>query len=307
MYELRNKTVFITGAARGIGAAMARKFHQRGANVALVGLELAEMEKICGELGGRCMAIEADVTDGPALVRAAAQVKESLGPIDIAIMNAGLLHIGNFHSADPAGFDRTLAVNLHGVINSIRAVLPQIISQRGYILNIASLAAVINGPLVGAYATAKAAVDALSNSLRIELRRHGVAVGCAYFGAIDTDLVQGSRKNPAMARMERSFPAFVGAEISVDKAVSVVEKAINKRTSRVWAPNWVALIYSLRGVLQPFVERKYARDIDLAAALEAADGADKKNDCNQDLLLGAAVNVINKTSNNIDGENYDNA
>ena len=292
MYRLQNKTVFVTGAARGLGAAMARKFHQQGANVALVGLELTHMEKICAELGSRCMAIEVDVIDENALIRAAESVKRSLGPIDIAVMNAGILHIGNFDCFDSAGFDRTLMVNLHGVINSIRAVLPQIVSQRGYILNIASVAAVINGPLVGAYAMAKAAVDALSNSLRIELARKGVAVGCAYFGAIDTDLVHGSRTHPAMAKMEEALPKFLGAEISVDKAVAVIEKAINKRSSRVWAPTWIALIYAFRGVLQPLVEKRYSRSGDLAAALDIADNESKQDSSAQDVTLGAAVNLL---------------
>ncbi|AMO67257.1 short-chain dehydrogenase/reductase [Zhongshania aliphaticivorans] len=292
MYQLHNKTVFITGAARGLGAEIARRLHKLGANVALIGLEIDRMDAICAELVTRCIAIEVDVTDADSLVNAAEVVKQRLGPIDIAVVNAGVLHVGNFYSASSTGFDRTLDVNLHGVINSIRAVLPQIVSQRGYILNIASVAAVINGPLVGAYATAKAAVDALSNSLRIELARKGVSVGCAYFGAIDTDLVHGSRKHPAMATMEASLPKFLGAEISVEKAVAVIETAIKKRSSRVWAPKWIALIYAFRGVLQPLVEWRYSGSDDLAAALDIADSEEEKGSSAQDLKLGAAVNVL---------------
>ncbi|MEX1664693.1 short-chain dehydrogenase/reductase [Zhongshania arctica] len=292
MYRLQNKTVFITGAARGLGASIARRLHQLGANVALIGLELEYMEATCADLGSCCIAIEADVTDAQSLVNAAEEVKRRLGPIDIAVMNAGILHIGNFDCADSAGFDRTLTVNLHGVINSIRAVLPQIVSQRGYILNVASVAAVINGPLVGAYAVAKAGVDALSNSLRIELARKGVSVGCAYFGAIDTDLVHGSRQHPAMAKMEASLPNFLGAEISVHKAVAVIENAITKRSSRVWAPNWISLIYAFRGVLQPIVEWRYSGGKDLAEALDIADSEEQKGDRHQNFKLGEAVNIL---------------
>ncbi len=289
MYELTGKTIFITGAARGLGAAMARRFHEKGARVALIGLEPEQMGNICAELGQGSMFIEVDVTDASALVDAAEQVKNTLGCIDIAVMNAGILHVGNFADPDCSGLDRTLDVNLHGVINSIRAVLPQIIGQNGYILSIASLAAIINGPLVTGYAIAKSAVDALSNSLRIELGYLGVDVGCAYFGAVDTDLVHGSRLHPAMAQMEKALPSFIGSEIGLDKAVDAIENGIRRRSSRIWAPGWVRGMYFLRGIAQPIVEWRYRRNPELAKALRAAKSDNQTN--HQDKTLGAAANI----------------
>lgn len=288
-YELADKTIFITGAARGLGAAMARRFHAKGARVALVGLEPVQMQKLCKEMGSRSMFVEVDVTDAEAMKSAADQVRSTLGAIDIAVMNAGILHVGNFSDPDTSGLDRTLDVNLYGVINSIRAVLPQVISQNGYILNIASLAAIINGPLVTGYAIAKSAVDALSNSLRIELGHMGVDVGCAYFGAVDTDLVHGSRLHPAMAQMEQALPSFIGSEISLDKAVDAIEKGIRRRSSRIWAPSWVRSLYLLRGIAQPLVEWRYRRNPELAKAIRTGNTANQAN--RQDMTLGAAANL----------------
>lgn len=303
MSALAGKTIFITGAARGIGAAMAKRFHRRGASVALVGLEKELLDQLASELKERCVAIEVDVTDRKALVHAADAVQQKFGPIDVAIMNAGVLHIGNFEGDDLSGFDRTLNVNLIGVVNGIHAVLPQVISQRGYILNVASVGAVINGPLVGAYATAKAGVDALSNSLRLELSRKGVAVGCAYFGAVDTDLVQGSRRHPAMDAMEAATPRILGAEIPVEKAVDAVERGVLKRASRIWAPGWIKMVYALRGILQPAVELRYRGDRALAAALDSVESA--KNVFEQDSLLGAAGSIKNTDTEEV--EDHDRA
>lgn len=247
--------VFVTGAARGIGAETARRLHGLGARVALVGLEPRALKAVADSLGDdRALWLEVDVTDAEALNKAATTVQKRWGDINVLIANAGLLNLGSVCEGDTAAFDRTFQVNLNGEINSLRACAPQLMRRGGYVLNVASLAAINHGPGMAAYAASKAAVDALSDSARIELASRGVAVGCAYFGAIDTDLVQGSRQHPAMGVLERLAPRFIGAEIPVAKAADAIVTAIEKRKSRVWAPRWVQAAYALRGVSQPLLE-----------------------------------------------------
>ncbi|MGH2981973.1 MAG: SDR family oxidoreductase [Solirubrobacterales bacterium] len=161
--------MLITGAARGIGAATAERLHESGANVALVGLEPERLEALVARLGERAEAFEADVTDSAALDRAVSGAVERFGGIDIAVANAGIQFLGSLAGSPAEQVERTLEVNLLGVWRTDRAVLPHLLQRRGYLLNIASMAAVSHPPLLGAYAAAKAGVEALSDSMRVEL------------------------------------------------------------------------------------------------------------------------------------------
>jgi NAD(P)-dependent dehydrogenase (short-subunit alcohol dehydrogenase family) len=295
-FDISGKTIFITGAARGIGAGAARRLHERGANVALIGLEPELLRQLTNELGARAAYFEADVTDADALERAVAGTVAKFGGIDVVIANAGILHVGSIADSLTHQFERTLNVNLMGVWRTLRATLPQVIARKGYILNIASLAALGHGPLMGAYAASKAAVDALSDSLRIELGPTGARVGCAYFGAIDTDLVQGSRQHPAITELERMTPRFIGAEIPLSKAVDVIEDGIRRRAARIWAPRWVGLFLALRGVMQPILEWQVARNPGLVKALDIARASQGDKAAHQDDVLGTAANVAPRPS-----------
>ncbi len=169
-----------------------RRLHARGANLALVGLEPERLEALAARLGDRAAAFEADVTDPDALQAAVDAAVARFGGLDVAVANAGLHFAGAIVDAPAEQLDRVLAVNLHGVLHTVRACAPHVIEREGYLLNVASLAAASHAPLMGAYAASKAGVEALTNALRQELRPDGARVGCAYFGFIDTDLVRGS-------------------------------------------------------------------------------------------------------------------
>src|ERR1019366_8847400 len=161
-YDVNGRTVFITGAARGIGAATAERLHAKGANVALVGLEPERLEENAARLGDRAACFEADVTDFDALQRAVAGTVERFGGIDVAIANAGLAFVGALATAPIEQVERTFAVNLLGVWRTDRAVIGHIVARRGYLLNICSLSAVAHTPLMGPYTSTKAGVEALT-------------------------------------------------------------------------------------------------------------------------------------------------
>lgn len=293
-YDVNGRTVLITGAARGIGAETARRLHAKGANVALVGLEPERLEHLASELGEeRAAAFEADVTDFGALERAVQACVARFGGIDVGIANAGIAFTGPLATTSIDHVERTLAVNLLGVWRTDRALIGPIIERKGYLLNISSLAAIARAPLMGPYAAAKAGVDALTDSLRIETLPSGARVGCAYFGFIDTDLVRASFAQPSSKAMTGRMPAFVRNPAPLSKAVDAIERGIERRADRLWAPRWVGAMIALRGLLQPLTERQLAREPQrLREGMRAAEVSHEADE--QDSLLGVAMQAVGR-------------
>jgi NAD(P)-dependent dehydrogenase (short-subunit alcohol dehydrogenase family) len=290
-FDVNGRTVFITGAARGIGAACAERLHAKGANVALVGLEPDRLLQNAARLGDRAMALEADVTDLASLERAVAATVERFGAIDVAIANAGIAFSDALATAPIEHVERTLAVNLLGVWRTDRAVISQIQERRGYLLNISSLAAIAHAPLMGAYTCAKAGVEALTDALRMESAPSGARVGCAYFGFIDTDLVRESFALPSTQAMTSKTPAFMRNPAPLSKAIDAIERGIEGRSARIWAPRWVGAMLVLRGITQPLTERLLTRDLDgLAESVRLAEEPAETRA--EDPLLGVSGRAI---------------
>ncbi len=290
-YDVNGRTVFITGAARGIGKATAERLYGKGANVALVGLEPERLEQNVAQLGERAIAIEVDVTDLGALERAVKETVERFGAIDVAIANAGISYTGALATAPVEQVERTLAVNLLGVWRTDRAVIEQITARRGYLLNIASLSAISHAALMGPYTTAKSGVEALSDALRQESAPSGTAVGCAYFGFLDTDLVRAGFAEPSAGVLTGQLPGFMRNPAPLSKAIDAIERGVERRSARVWAPRWVGPMLYLRGVLQPLSERAALRDqTRLAEAMRLA--AESGESRSQDPLLGVAAKAL---------------
>jgi NAD(P)-dependent dehydrogenase (short-subunit alcohol dehydrogenase family) len=288
-YDIAGRTVFITGAARGIGAGCAERLHARGANVALVGLEPELLEEKAARLGERAASFEADVTDIEALRRAVQRTVERFGGIDVAIANAGIAFTGTLASAPVEHVERTLAVNMLGVWRTDRAVIEQIMQRRGYLLNISSLAAVVHGPMMGPYTAAKAGVEALTDALRVEAAMSGASVGCAYFGFIDTDLVRASFAERSAQLLNDRSPSFMREPIPLAKAIDAIERGIERRSARVWAPRWVGAMLAMRGLAQPLIERAARREpAPLREAMRLAD----EDAAAQDPVLGVAAKAL---------------
>jgi NAD(P)-dependent dehydrogenase (short-subunit alcohol dehydrogenase family) len=290
-FDVSGRTVFITGAARGIGAATAERLHAKGANVALVGLEPERLEQNAAGLGDRAAAFEADVTDLEALERAVRATVERFGAIDVAIANAGIAFTGALATTLVDHVERTLAVNLLGVWRTDRAVIGQITERRGYLLNIASLAAIAHAPLMGPYTTAKAGVEALTDALRMETAPSGARVGCAYFGYLDTDLVRAGFAQPSAQAITGQMPAFMRNPAPLSKAIDAIERGVERRSARVWAPRWVGPMLLLRGLLQPLTERQLLKDSEsLTEGMRLAESSGEEQ--SQDPVLGVSAQAI---------------
>ncbi|MGA9285260.1 MAG: SDR family oxidoreductase [Solirubrobacteraceae bacterium] len=292
-YNVNGRTVFITGAARGIGAETARRLHAKGANVALVGLEPERLEALAAQLGDRAIAIEADVCDFEALERAVGATVERFGGIDVGIANAGIAFTGPLASAPIEQVERTLAVNFLGVWRTDRALIGQITERRGYLLNISSLSAIAHAPLMAPYTSAKAGVEALTDALRMETAPSGAQVGCAYFGFIDTDLVRASFAQPSTQGVRRNSPGFLTKPAPVSTAVDAIERGIERRSARLWAPRWVGPMIALRGLIQPLTERRLLSDKDgLRESIRASESSQET--ATQDPLLGVAMQAVSE-------------
>jgi NAD(P)-dependent dehydrogenase (short-subunit alcohol dehydrogenase family) len=291
-FDVNGRTVFITGAARGIGAGTAERLHARGANVALVGLEPERLEELAARLGDRAAWFEADVTDYAALERAVGGTIERFGALDVAVANAGIAYVGTLATAPMEQIERTLAVNFLGVWRTDRAVIRHVMERKGYLLNISSLSAISRAPLMGAYSASKAGVEAMTDALRMETTPSGARVGCAYFGFLDTDLVRGAFAQPSAQAMNQRLPAFIRDPAPLAKALDAIERGIERRAGRVWAPRWIGPMLALRGVLQPLTERQVVADTPgLAEGLRLADPANGQT-TEEDPLLGVAAKAL---------------
>src|SRR5262249_25258630 len=235
---LVGRRVLITGAARGIGAATARRLYSRGARVVGAGIEpdlLVQVASDCGD----ALAVVCDVRDREQVETAVEAAVDHLGGLDVVIANAGVAAQLPLIGGDPDVFERTLAVNLYGVYYTLRAAGPHIAHERGYALAIASLAAALHLPLLGAYSASKAGVEALADSLRIELASSGAQVGVAYFGELDTDMTRRGFGTQAVSKLE--LPGGALSRVApLQAGVDAIERGVARRSRHVVAPGWVA-------------------------------------------------------------------
>jgi NAD(P)-dependent dehydrogenase (short-subunit alcohol dehydrogenase family) len=264
------RRVLITGAARGIGALTAQRLHERGARVALLGLEperLAQTAAACGDAPW----LECDVTDREAVHAAVAEAVERLGGLDVAIANAGIAAQHTLVGGDDRVWDATVAVNLGGTYNLVRAAAPHVSHPGGYLLLTASLAAAVHLPLMAAYCASKAAVESLGDSLRMELRHTGARVGVAYYAELATDMTARGFATKAAARMPIGGHGHLPVW-PVGPAIDALERGIERRSRRIVSPWWVAAALPARGLIQRAVELQVRRK--LPKTLEIARSED---------------------------------
>jgi NAD(P)-dependent dehydrogenase (short-subunit alcohol dehydrogenase family) len=254
-WTVRGKTVFITGAARGLGAETARRVAARGANVALVGLEPEELQRVAAQCGKNAAWFECDVTDNEALSRAVSGTVERFGGIDVCMANAGIATYGMVRSVDPNAFERTIEINLLGVWRTVRACLPRVIEREGYVLVIASVAAALHSPGMGAYAASKAGAEAFADSLRTEVKRLGVDVGVGYFLFVDTDMVREADVHPAVAKLRNETPGPFGKNYAVSDVGQAIADGIERRRRWVVVPGWAKALLVLRTALAPLFDK----------------------------------------------------
>ena len=191
MTALTGRHVLVTGANRGIGAAIARAFSAQGAKVSLMVRDAASAVKVAESLAGPHCVVTADVTDRAASQAACAEAAAKLGPINILINTAGSAASAPFMRTDVALFQRMINEHLLAPLHTIHAVLPSMVERKaGHIVNIASIAALGGAPYITAYVSAKHAELGLTRALAAEFGPQGISVNAVCPGYTDTDMVQ---------------------------------------------------------------------------------------------------------------------
>jgi NAD(P)-dependent dehydrogenase (short-subunit alcohol dehydrogenase family) len=212
LQDLTGKVAFITGGASGIGLGMARAFLAEGMKVALADWNEAHIAGAKEQLSGNNAAhfIKTNVADRDSLRAAADETLEVFGKIHVLCNNAGVNGGGTAASEDFDDWDRALSVNLGGVVNGTKIIVPIIRAQGegGHVVNTSSMAGVVPLPGLAAYSTAKYAVRGFSESLRMQLAPKGIGVSCLFPGATRTALVPLPEDDPENIQ-EEGAPQFL--------------------------------------------------------------------------------------------------
>ena len=258
--SLANRVVLITGAASGIGAATALEVVAQGGIPVLVDCDAEPLAKMAQQCGPETLQWVADVTQLQAMQQVVEQTLLNLGRIDIVFANAGVAAFGPIAYIEPDAWKRCIEVNVFGVFNTIRAALPAIMQQHGYVLINASSSSFAHPPVMSAYAASKSAVEAMGNSLRIEMAAHGVGVGVVHAGWVSTPLVTEGALHPGFVRLRATMPGPMNSETSPEETARVIVQGMLQRKRRIWVPGWLKILFALRALLHmPFAERELLR------------------------------------------------
>jgi 3-hydroxy acid dehydrogenase/malonic semialdehyde reductase len=176
----QDRTVFVTGASSGFGAAITRRYAAEGARVVATARRVDRIEELAAATGGRVLPIALDVRDGDAVRQAIADLPDEYARIDVLVNNAGLAKgLEPAHRADLADWDEMVATNCRGLVHCTHAVLPGMVERgRGHIVNLGSVAATYPYPGGNVYGATKAFVRQFSLNLRSDLHGTGVRVTC---------------------------------------------------------------------------------------------------------------------------------
>ncbi len=263
-YDLRGKVVLITGASGGIGGETATLLYARGANLVLTDLCQVGLDKLAATMDPqRVMTRVLDVVDMAATKAVVAEAVAQFGKIDVVLANAGISAGAlTLNSMDEAAFERVVDVDLYGVWRTVKACLPQIIENQGYVLITASVYAFANGMANAPYAMSKAAVEMFGRSLRAELAHTGAKAGVLYPGWTATPLMlNGLEGHPtAQAMRNRGFKGPFGSTITPRVVANAAVAGIQARRARIFAPRRWVPISMFRGLVNMLSDRTLDRD-----------------------------------------------
>lgn len=199
---LRDKVIVVTGASSGIGEATARELAARGARVVLAARAVERLEALRGGIvasGGLALAVETDVADRDSVGAMVERTVREFGSLDVLVNNAGLGLSGKVSEVRPEDVRHVFEVNTIGALNCIQAALPHM-GEGGHIVNVSSVVGKRAIPKVGAYCASKAAMNALSDALRVEVAARGISVTSVYPGTTRTSFRENSRRTGAEKR-----------------------------------------------------------------------------------------------------------
>ena len=273
MKELRGKVAAVTGAASGLGRAMALAFADEGMHVALADVEEAKLQPVAAAMrdkGVRSLSMRVDVSKAVEVEAFAERTVSELGAVHVVCNNAGVAVSGAVWENSEAEWQWILGVNLWGVVHGVRAFAPRLIAQNeGHIVNTASVAGLISPPGMGAYCVSKHAVVTLSESLHHDLRERGAAVGVSVLcpAYVPTGIADSERNRPfagtgksqeRIAKEAMLRKAVAAGKLSADDVARAVLAAVKE--NRFYILTHPAIKGAIRARMEDVLEERAPRN-----------------------------------------------
>jgi NAD(P)-dependent dehydrogenase (short-subunit alcohol dehydrogenase family) len=271
------RRVLITGAASGLGRALASRFAAGGDRVLLTDVDEVAVQRaadaLAADAGADVAALHLDVRDEAGWQRARAWVRREWGGLDVLVNNAGVAGGGRFAAIPVEDWEWILDVNLLGVVRGCRTFVGDLQAQgHGHLVNVASLAGLLTPPVMSSYNVSKAGVVALSETLRSELAPAGVGVTCVCPGFFATNLVSSLRTpDPAVATLVRKL---MGASpTSAEQVADLVHDAVRRDRFLVLTERTGRVAWAVRKLAPPLYRQRAASAAERLLARIARDGA----------------------------------
>ncbi|WP_375001194.1 SDR family oxidoreductase [Aeromicrobium sp. CTD01-1L150] len=244
------KVLLITGAARGIGAGVARGYVARGGKVALLGLEPDLLQELSDDLGDAAEWWTADVRDARQVTAAIDAAASHFGRLDDVLANAGIASYGTVRQIDDPSFTRVVDINVNGVYRTLHAAIPHLEQTNGYALVVASLASFTTLAGLASYNASKAGAESLALATKQEVAHLGVGVGVCHPSWSDTDIVRGAEEDlPTFRAIRGKLPYPANSTTTLDECVEAILDGIARRRGRVYVPKGVVLANVLKAVV----------------------------------------------------------
>jgi NAD(P)-dependent dehydrogenase (short-subunit alcohol dehydrogenase family) len=236
MRDFRDRVAVVTGAASGIGRALAQALGRRGARLALVDVNEAGLEEVARELrerGGRVSLHVADVSDRARMAELPGEVAAEHGGVSLLVNNAGVSVAGTLEEQSFDDLDWILGINLWGVIHGCKFFLPLLRREReAHIVNLSSMLGLVGFPGQSSYCASKFAVRGLSEALWVELRDAGIGVTCVHPGGVATQIARDAR-GIAPADRARMVERFAARGLPPERAAERILRGVERRRMRV--------------------------------------------------------------------------
>ncbi len=253
--DVKDKVILLTGAAGGIGSALARLLAGKGARLALMSRNVQNLNRLRAELDDSALVVAGDVGDEKSAEKAVKDTVSHFKRLDVLINNAGSAYHGSIEHMDMKAFDAMMKTNVYGVINMIQHALPYLKKTKGMVVNISSVAGKRAIPMLGAYSGSKSMVDAISDALRVEAMGYGIKVLNFCPPEVDTDFAKNAARERGIDfEAQKKFRRAM--TLKPEKVARMITAGIEKEKREIVAMKSIRpLNYMVPGILDKLFYR----------------------------------------------------